>query len=174
MPSTRDLPDPGIEPRSQELQADSLPSEPPGKLANRAQGAGCAGRRSRATGRQQPTKRRRGEAITGGRLTRLTGGKEGPLPTLGSTRGAEHRRGGMEEQGGVPRRRYPALAARERVGGHPPVTSGPTDALSLSPARGRAARARGRSTTAGRDPTRARASCQSGALRGMALPLAQQ
>ena len=27
-----DLPDPGIKPESPELQADSLPSEPPGKL----------------------------------------------------------------------------------------------------------------------------------------------
>ena len=31
-PSLGDLPDPGIEPRSPTLQADSLPSEPPGKL----------------------------------------------------------------------------------------------------------------------------------------------
>ena len=31
LPSPRDLPDPGIEPRSPTLQADSLPSEPPGK-----------------------------------------------------------------------------------------------------------------------------------------------
>ena len=30
-PSPEDLPDPGIEPGSLELQADSLPSEPPGK-----------------------------------------------------------------------------------------------------------------------------------------------
>ena len=30
-PSLGDLPDPGIEPRSPALQADSLPSEPPGK-----------------------------------------------------------------------------------------------------------------------------------------------
>ena len=30
-PSPGDLPDPGIEPRSSALQADSLPSEPPGK-----------------------------------------------------------------------------------------------------------------------------------------------
>ena len=30
-PSPGDLPDPGIEPRSPELQADALPSEPPGK-----------------------------------------------------------------------------------------------------------------------------------------------
>ena len=30
-PSSGDLPDPGIEPRSPTLQADSLPSEPPGK-----------------------------------------------------------------------------------------------------------------------------------------------
>ena len=30
-PSPRDLPDPGIEPGSPALQADSLPSEPPGK-----------------------------------------------------------------------------------------------------------------------------------------------
>ena len=31
VPSPGDLPDPGIEHRSPELQADSLPSEPPGK-----------------------------------------------------------------------------------------------------------------------------------------------
>ena len=31
-PSPEDLPDPGIEPRSPTLQADDLPSEPPGKL----------------------------------------------------------------------------------------------------------------------------------------------
>ena len=30
-PSPGDLPDPGVEPRSPALQADSLPSEPPGK-----------------------------------------------------------------------------------------------------------------------------------------------
>ena len=30
-PSPEDLPDPGIEPRSLALQADALPSEPPGK-----------------------------------------------------------------------------------------------------------------------------------------------
>ena len=29
-PSPEDLPDPGIEPRSPALQADALPSEPPG------------------------------------------------------------------------------------------------------------------------------------------------
>ena len=32
-PSPGDLPDPGIEPRSPALQADALPSEPPGKLS---------------------------------------------------------------------------------------------------------------------------------------------
>ena len=32
-PSPEDLPDPGIEPGSLELQADALPSEPPGKSA---------------------------------------------------------------------------------------------------------------------------------------------
>ena len=31
-PSLGDLPDPGIEPRSSALQADALPSEPPGKF----------------------------------------------------------------------------------------------------------------------------------------------
>ena len=31
LPSPGDLPDPGIEPRSPTLQADTLPSEPPGK-----------------------------------------------------------------------------------------------------------------------------------------------
>ena len=30
-PSPGDLPDPGIKPRSPALQADTLPSEPPGK-----------------------------------------------------------------------------------------------------------------------------------------------
>jgi len=32
LPSPGDLPDPGIEPGSPTLQADALPSEPPGKL----------------------------------------------------------------------------------------------------------------------------------------------
>ena len=32
-PSPEDLPNPGIEPRSPALQADSLPAEPPGKMA---------------------------------------------------------------------------------------------------------------------------------------------
>ena len=31
-PSPEDLPDPGVEPTSPSLQADCLPSEPPGKL----------------------------------------------------------------------------------------------------------------------------------------------
>ena len=33
-PSPEDLPDPGIEPRSPAVQADTLPSEPPGKSLN--------------------------------------------------------------------------------------------------------------------------------------------
>ena len=33
-PSLGDLPDPGIEPGSPELQADSLPSEPPGNTGH--------------------------------------------------------------------------------------------------------------------------------------------
>ena len=33
-PSPGDVPDPGIEPGSPALQADALPSEPPGKLAS--------------------------------------------------------------------------------------------------------------------------------------------
>ena len=33
-PSPGDLPNPGIEPGSPTLQADALPSEPPGKLSN--------------------------------------------------------------------------------------------------------------------------------------------
>ena len=35
-PSPGDLPDPGIEPRSPTLQADALPSEPPGKPRGRS------------------------------------------------------------------------------------------------------------------------------------------
>ena len=34
MPSSRDLPNPGIKPRSPTMRADSLPSEPPGKPKN--------------------------------------------------------------------------------------------------------------------------------------------
>ena len=38
-PLPGDLPHPGIEPRSPALQADSLPSEPPGKLKNTGMGS---------------------------------------------------------------------------------------------------------------------------------------
>ena len=38
-PSPGDLPDPGIEPRSPALQADSLTSEPPGKPMNTGVGS---------------------------------------------------------------------------------------------------------------------------------------
>ena len=38
-PSPGDLPNPGMEPRSPELQADSLPSEPPGKPKNTGVGS---------------------------------------------------------------------------------------------------------------------------------------
>ena len=38
-PSPRGLPHPGIEPRSPTLQADSLPSEPPGKPKNKGVGS---------------------------------------------------------------------------------------------------------------------------------------
>ena len=49
-PSTGDLPNPGIEPRSPTLQADSLLSEPPGKPKNTGVGSpsllqGVGGRR---------------------------------------------------------------------------------------------------------------------------------
>ena len=36
IPFSKDLPNPGIKPRSPALQADSLPSEPPGKLVDEA------------------------------------------------------------------------------------------------------------------------------------------
>ena len=38
-PSLGDLPNPGIEPRSSTLQADSLPAEPPGKPKNTGVGS---------------------------------------------------------------------------------------------------------------------------------------
>ena len=38
-PSPGDLPDPGIEPRSPALQAESLPAEPPGKPKNTGVGS---------------------------------------------------------------------------------------------------------------------------------------
>ena len=41
MPSSRDLPNPGIEPRSPTLLADSLPSEPPGGLHKGVQSCHC-------------------------------------------------------------------------------------------------------------------------------------
>ena len=40
-PSPGDLPNPGIEPRSPTLQADALPSEPPGKLQHHLMKAHC-------------------------------------------------------------------------------------------------------------------------------------
>ena len=39
MTSPRDLPNPGIKPRSPTLQADSLPAEPPGKPKNTGVGS---------------------------------------------------------------------------------------------------------------------------------------
>ena len=39
MPSSRDLPNPGIKPRSPTMRADSLPSEPPGKPKNTGVGS---------------------------------------------------------------------------------------------------------------------------------------
>ena len=41
LPSSRDLPDPAIKPRSPTLQADSLPSEPPRQLHTKIQNAFC-------------------------------------------------------------------------------------------------------------------------------------
>ena len=38
-PSPGDLPDPGIEPRSPAVEADSLPAEPPGKPKNTGVGS---------------------------------------------------------------------------------------------------------------------------------------
>ena len=40
-PSPGDLPNPGIEPGSLALQADALPSEPPGKLDEAQAGINC-------------------------------------------------------------------------------------------------------------------------------------
>ena len=48
-PPPQDLPNPGIEPRSPALQADALPSEPPGK-PNGLQGPSDLGRESRWIG----------------------------------------------------------------------------------------------------------------------------
>ena len=42
MPSSRGLPDPGIEPRSPALQADSLPAEPPGKTEAKQNHLNCS------------------------------------------------------------------------------------------------------------------------------------
>ena len=41
VPSFRDLPNPGLEPRSPAQQADSLPSEPPGGLPKGVQSSHC-------------------------------------------------------------------------------------------------------------------------------------
>ena len=43
LPSPGDLPDPGIEPGSPTLQADTLPSEPPGKPLNKLDLRMCFG-----------------------------------------------------------------------------------------------------------------------------------
>ena len=49
IPSPGDLPDPGMEPRSPALQADSLPSEPPGKPLRTAGDGGIWGNAWAAT-----------------------------------------------------------------------------------------------------------------------------
>ena len=48
-PSPGDLPDPGIDPRPPTLQADSLPSEPPGKPIKKEGGDKNRGRVLRGT-----------------------------------------------------------------------------------------------------------------------------
>ena len=44
LPSPGDLPDPGIKPRSPAFQADSLPTEPAGKMLEGAEKKGLSGR----------------------------------------------------------------------------------------------------------------------------------
>ena len=63
-PSTGDLPNPGIKPRSPALQADSLPAEPPGKPKNNALVAYPFSRRS-----SWPRNQTRFSCITGGFFT---------------------------------------------------------------------------------------------------------
>ena len=59
-PPPGDLPNPGIEPRSPELQADSLPPEPPGKPKNTGVGS-----LSLLQGNFQPRNRTRVSCIIG-------------------------------------------------------------------------------------------------------------
>ena len=54
IPSPGDLPNPGIKPRSPALQADSLPSEPPGKPSKH-----CEGRESKIEVNFKVLKRKR-------------------------------------------------------------------------------------------------------------------
>ena len=61
--SPRDLPDPGIEPQSPAMQADSLPSEPPGK--------------PRSAQKKKPEPNKWGEAKTGMGFSLWTGGRGG-------------------------------------------------------------------------------------------------
>ena len=58
-PSPGDLPNPGIEPKSPALQADSLPAEPPGKPC-KAQGSSYRGWEGRVGLRDRNVKGRRG------------------------------------------------------------------------------------------------------------------
>ena len=57
-PSPGDLPDPGIEPTSPALQADALPSEPPGKLIMTHKQIYIYGRDRKRYGRDRNTKAR--------------------------------------------------------------------------------------------------------------------
>ena len=60
-PSSGDLPNPGIEPRSPSLQADALTSEPPGKLVELGLKRLAACRKPDCNGRKADTWRRRKE-----------------------------------------------------------------------------------------------------------------
>ena len=58
-PPTGDLPDPGIEPRPPALQADSLPSEPPGKLGLRMVKSQQGGRKAKQVKPREKMERER-------------------------------------------------------------------------------------------------------------------
>ena len=82
-PSPGDLPDPGIKPGSPALQADSLPSEPPGKptwLINWQFSLPCSPNMSERRGRSKPS--RNGVPFHNCQWRRRLAGEEEQLPSV--------------------------------------------------------------------------------------------
>ena len=111
-PSPGDVPNPGMEPRSPTLQADSLPAQPSGKdltfskpaLPTTGEALGAAGRHAPCTTQHCPLLAPPGAAPSPGTYTGwpVWGGHSARVPTPGAPRGdTDGRWGGQRREGGA-------------------------------------------------------------------------